>query len=93
MIGTGISVVSCSKGDVVPPMGPLLGSKRERSASSRRGYISRVRYEAEGGRLLLGVLGLPGPILLPFACAVEVLIDLVIPLELRFLFPDLEEGL
>lgn len=74
-------------------MGPVLGSKRERSASSRRGYIKRVRYEAEGGRLLLGVLGLSAPLLLPFACAAEVLIDLVIPLELRFLLPDLEDGL
>ena len=88
-----MSVVSCSKGDVVPPIGPLLGSKRERSASSSRGYISRVRYEAEGGRLFLGVLGLSSPLLLPFACDVEVLMGLVIPLELRFLFPDLDEGL
>lgn len=88
-----MSVVSCSKGDVVPPMGPLLGSSSERSASSRSGYISRVRYEAEGGRLFLGVLGLSGPLLLPLTCAADVLMGLVTPLELRFLLPDLEEGL
>ena len=93
IIGTGMSVVSCSKGELAPPIGPLLWSNSERSASSSRGYIRRVRYEADGGRLLLGVLGLSGPLLLPFACAVEVLIGLVMPLGLRFLFPDLDEGL
>ena len=43
VIGTGMSKVSCSKGDVVPPRGPLYGSSKDRSASSRRGYMSRVR--------------------------------------------------
>ena len=56
-IGTGICEDSCSNGDVVPPIGPSFGSRRERSAASRSGYISRVKYEAEGGSVLLGLSG------------------------------------
>ena len=52
--------------------------------------MRRVRYEAEGGTPFLG---LSGPLLMPFVFAIEVLTDLVMPAELRFLFPDLEEGL
>lgn len=88
--GAATSVVSCRRGDVVPPNGPVFGSNRERSPSSRRGYINRVRYEAEGGTALLG---LSKPLLWQFLCAAEVLIGLVIPPEFRFLFPDLDDGL
>ena len=74
----------------MPPNGPLLGSRRDRSASSRRGYIKRVRYDAVGGRAAL--LGLSRD-LLRLCCAAAVLMGLVTPAELRFLFPDLEDGL
>lgn len=52
--------------------------------------MRRVRYEAEGGTAFRGLSG-PLPWLLVFAA--EVLIDLVMPPELRFLFPDLDDGL
>ena len=42
-VETGTSVVSCNRGEVAPPIGPSLGSRRERSAASRRGYIRRVK--------------------------------------------------
>lgn len=86
----GTKAVSWSRGNAVPPSGPLLGSRRERSGSSSSGYISRVRYEAEGGALLLG---LSEPLVCLLVWGDEVLIDLVTPLVCRFLFPDLEDGL
>lgn len=52
--------------------------------------MRRVRYEAEGGRALLG---LSGALLWTLQCAAEALIDLVMPPELRFRFPDLDDGL
>ena len=82
--------LTCSRGDVVPPKGPVLGSRRDRSASSRSGYINRVRYEAEDGRAAL--LGL-SMVLLRLFCAAVVLMGLVTPAELRFLLPDLDDGL
>lgn len=88
---------TCSKGDVAPPRGPVLGSRRDRSASSRRGYINRVRYEADWGRVaLLGVVSTDDlllMLLLRLFCAAVVLMGLVTPAELRFLLPDLEDGL
>ena len=75
---------------MVPPNGPVLGSRRDRSASSRRGYMRRVRYDADGGRAAL--FGLSRHLLRLF-CAAVVLMGLVTPAELRFLLPDLEEGL
>ena len=75
---------------MVPPNGPVLGSRRDRSASSRRGYIKRVRYEADCGRAAL--LGL-SRVLLRLFCAAVVLMGLVTPAELRFLLPDLDDGL
>lgn len=74
----------------MPPNGPVFGSRRDRSASSRRGYIKRVRYEADCGRRAL--LGL-SRVLLRLFCAAVVLMGLVTPAELRFLLPDLEDGL
>ena len=56
-IGAEMPGFTCSKGEVAPPRGPVLGSRRDRSASSSRGYINRVRYEADCGRVaLLGVV-------------------------------------
>ena len=75
---------------MVPPIGPSFGSRRERSAASKSGYISRVRYEAEGGSVLLG---LSSPLPWALVCVAEVLMDLDMPLELRFRLPDLEDGL
>ena len=86
IIEVGTSVLSCRRGDVVPPMGPVLGSRRDLSASSSSGYINRVRYEADGGAPLLGLSE-------PLVRLTEVLMDFVMPPELRFLFPDLEDGL
>ena len=74
----------------MPPIGPSLGSRSERSAASRRGYIRRVKYEADGGRELRG---LSGPLLIPLLGLPGVFISLFMPFELRFLLPDLEEGL
>ena len=89
MMGTVIPGFTCSKGEVVPPMGPMSGSNRERSVSSRRGYIKRVRYDADCGRALRG-LSMP---LLRFKCAAVVLPGLVTLFGLRFLLPDLDDGL
>lgn len=80
----------CRSGDVVPPNGPVLGSRRDRSASSRRGYIKRVRYEADCGGAALRGLSMD---LLRLFWAAVVLMGLVTPAELRFLLPDLEDGL
>lgn len=80
----------CRRGDVVPPNGPVLGSRSDRSASSRRGYIKRVRYDADGGGGAF--LGLSRLLLRLFWAAV-VLMGLVTPAELRFLLPDLDDGL
>ena len=52
--------------------------------------MRRVRYDAEGGRAAL--LGLSRDLLRLF-CAAVVLVGLLTPAELRFLLPDLEEGL
>ena len=52
--------------------------------------MRRVRYEADGGRAAL--LGLSMDLFRLF-CAAVVLMGLVTPAELRFLLPDLEEGL
>ena len=95
-IGAEMPELTCSKGDVAPPRGPVLGSRRDRSASSRRGNISRVRYEADCGRVaLLGVsiVLLLLLLLLRLFCAAVVLMGLVTPAELRFLLPDLDDGL
>lgn len=89
-MGAEMPELTCSRGDVAPPKGPVLGSRRDRSASSRRGYIKRVKYDAEGGRG--AVLGL-SRLLLRLFCAAVVLMGLVTPAELRFLLPDLDEGL
>ena len=89
-MGAEMPGLTCSRGEVVPPKGPVLGSRRDRSASSRRGYMSRVRYEADWGRAAL--LGLSMDLLRLF-CAAVVLMGLVTPAELRFLLPDLDDGL
>ena len=52
--------------------------------------MSRVRYEADWGRAAL--LGLSMDLLRLF-CAAVVLMGLVTPAELRFLLPDLDDGL
>ena len=90
IMGAVIPGLTWSSGEVVPPSGPVLGSRRERSASSRRGYMSRVRYEADGGGGWF--LGLSRDLLRWF-CAAVVLMGLVTPAELRFLLPDLDDGL
>ena len=90
IMGAAMLGLTCRRGDVVPPKGPVLGSRRDRSASSSRGYIKRVRYEADCGRAALRGLS---RLLLRLFCAAVVLMGFVTPAELRFLLPDLDDGL
>lgn len=92
IMGAEMPGLICRRGDAEPPNGPVLGSRRDRSASSRRGYIKRVRYDADaddGGGAFLGLSRL----LLRLFWAAVVLMGLVTPAELRFLLPDLDDGL
>ena len=86
-MGTLMLALCWSSGEATPStMGPLSEFRRERSSSSRRGYIKRVRYAVLEGSGLLAT----GKV---WFGRLAVLIGLALLALFLFRFPALEDGL